>query len=144
MIEMQAFQRFQDGVAPSGRCAWMARRKWPYALCFSHTPPLISWPPPQLLFLLQQSVTYNTFDKSRDLPVLCSQPASAVVQFFPLWPGHLVSMADTAAGAARKVCHSCGVEKNIDQFQSFRGPRRVVFNCADCRKRGKDQVYIPI
>ncbi|KAK3375736.1 hypothetical protein B0T24DRAFT_616955 [Lasiosphaeria ovina] len=48
-------------------------------------------------------------------------------------------MADAAEAAARKVCYTCGVEKDIDQFRSFRGPRRIVLDCADCRNRGRQQ-----
>ncbi|KAK0703228.1 hypothetical protein B0T26DRAFT_806893 [Lasiosphaeria miniovina] len=48
-------------------------------------------------------------------------------------------MAEAAEAATCKVCHTCGVEKEIDQFRSFRGPRRIVLDCADCRNRGRQQ-----
>jgi hypothetical protein len=75
-------------------------------------------------------------------PLFTANLLSSVVPFYLLWPGYSVSMADAAEAAARKVCHTCGDEKDIDQFRSFRGPRRIVLDCADCRNRGRQQVSL--
>ena len=53
----------------------------------------------------------------------------------PLWTGFTVLMEGAASPAARKVCHSCHVEKPLDQFYNRRGNGRVVADCLDCRDR---------
>ncbi|KAK4198519.1 hypothetical protein QBC40DRAFT_283506 [Triangularia verruculosa] len=56
-------------------------------------------------------------------------------------------MADEPGAAdvvSRKSYYSCGAEKPIDQFWSKRGPRRIVFNCADCRHRNKQQASLSV
>lgn len=122
MAEMQVFEC---------SLAWWSVRKWCVGLRLTHVTtriafqPRVEFPCPHYNCFSFPTInrTAAPLTNLTIYPLFTVNLLSSVVPFCLLWPGFSVSMADAAEAAVRKVCHTCGVEKDIDQFRSFRGPR---------------------